>query len=252
MRVAPEPRPAPKEPALRAPARPPLLPTGLGYVIKSALSILSLVVLAAATAVIFIYQRRARGVEGGVPRLAERYLTALASADYATAYDFLSPKAQARCSKQEYRRLRGEGVWTIKDVKLAKLEADAAVVSYAWSVEGRAPVTIYLPFELVAGRWLVPFNLNLLRGVEDAVRRNDPDLALLDSQEAVRVAPRDPIARASSCEAAFFRKLYDQAVPECRAALALAAEYPSNISAQRLEHVRALNALLEKGSKYVQ
>lgn len=233
---------------MRAAAPLPLLPSGPWYVVKSALSILSLVVLAGAAALLFIYQRRAQRPEALVPRLAGRYLASLAAGDYASAYDFLTPDAKARCSIDEFRRLRGPDAWTIKDVKLARLEPDAAVVSYGWSAPGQAPLTVYMTMVLAGDQWQVPFNLNLLRGVEDAVRGNDPDKALFDSQEAVRVDPRDPIARASSCESAFFRKLYDQALPECRAALDLAGKYPSNISQERLQHIQELASLLEKRS----
>ena len=239
---------APERPSLRAAPPEPLLPTGIEYILRSAFSIIFLLVLAAAATLLFVYHRQSERPAVVVPRLTETYLSALAGADFDSAYDFFSHGARSHCTITEFRQLRGGDIWIVKNIKPVRIEPDSVVVSYDWSTPSREPITVYMLWAKEEGRWVVPYNLNLLKGVEAAVASNNPDVALLDSQEAVRVNPRDPIARASYCEAAFFRKFYEQALPECRTTLELASKYPSNISPERLRHVQMLVSRLEKGS----
>ncbi len=241
----------PTAPAIPPPAKTrrentpaPLLPAGTAYILKSAFAILFLLSLTAGVLLLFLYQRQASSPASSAPRAANRYLMALARADYAEAYGMLSISAAARGPADEFRRLRGPGEWSWANLKLVALEPDAALLSYDLSVQGQSPQTLYLFLVKENGNWVVPFNLNLLKDVEDAMRRSDPDLALLKSQEAVRVNPRDPMARAYLCEASYFRKLPEQARPACAAALELASKYPSNLSAQSLQHAQDILAKL--------
>lgn len=230
-------------------ARVPLMiwPTGLGYIVKSGVSIAFLLILTAAAGLIFLSRYEAQGPRASIPRIAQRYLSSLAITDYASAYYLLSEAAQARCSMDDFRRLRGAGEWTISNVKLVEFEPEAGVVSYLWSAAGQPPTTAYLFFVHEKDRWVVPYNFNVLKEVEEAVRTNNPDMALLDSQEAVELNPRDPMARAYLCEAAYFRKFYDQAHAQCQTAVDLSAKYPSNLSAQSLAHIKLILSLLEHG-----
>ncbi|MBI3553820.1 MAG: hypothetical protein HY077_15100 [Elusimicrobia bacterium] len=229
--------------------KPPLLPAGILYVVKSALSIAFLLILSVAGVLLVLSQRESQGPKDAAPRLAKRYLSALSITDYASAYYLLSLAAQARCTMDEFRKMRGPGVWTWGNLQVVAAEPDAAEVSYDWSAPDKPQQTVYMFFVRENDRWVVPYNLNLLKRVEDAMRENDPDLALLESQEAVRVNPRDPMARAYLCEAANFRKLYEQAKPECRAALELIGKYPSNLSEQSVVHLKAVAAALEQGKQ---
>jgi hypothetical protein len=245
--AAPKPlaKPPTKQPLRGAPPVP-LLPAGFFYILKSGLAISFMVGVAIVAGLIFLWQRQAQQPAVAVPRLARHYLSALSVTDYASAYYLLSVAAQARCSMDEFRELRGPGEWKWSDLRLERIERDAAEVSYRWSSAGQEAQTVHLFFLRENDRWVVPFNLGLLKKVEDAMRSNDPDLALLESQEAVRVNPRDPMARAYLCEAAYFRKLYDQAKPECAAALDLAQKYPSSLTPQSVGHLQTLSAAMEK------
>jgi len=243
---APRAKPAATKTVKRAAPAPPLLPAGAAYIIKSAFAIVFLIVLAGAGVLLMLSQMESQSAKAAAPRLARRYLTALATIDYANAYYLLSIPAQARCTIDEFRRMRGPGVWDWGNLKLVASERDAAEMSYEWSTPGHPKQTVYLFFIRENDRWVVPYNLQLMKRVEDAMRHNDPDLALLESQEAVRVNPRDPMARAYLCEAANYRKMYDQAKTECAAALALSAKYPSSLTPQSIERLKTVNASLAR------
>jgi hypothetical protein len=243
----PPPPTSPKNTVKRAAPREPLLPAGFEYLIKSALSITFLAGLAIAGILLVGWQMSSMSAKNAAPRLASRYLSALANTDYGSAYYMLSAQSQARCTMDDYRKMRGPGEWVWGNVKLLSTEKDAAELSYDWAAPGQQKQTVYLFAVRENDRWVISYNLNLLRAVEDAIRQSDPDLALLDSQEAVRVNPRDPMARAYLCEAANFRQLYDQARTECTAALKLASRYPSNLSEQSVEHLKTVLAGLDEG-----
>jgi hypothetical protein len=224
-----------------------LLPTGFGYILKSGISIAFLLILSATAGLLFLSHRQSLGPKASIPRIAQRYLSSLAITDYASAYYMLSAAAQARCSMDDFRRLRGPGEWKISDVKLVHIEPEAGEVSYLWSAPDQPQRTAYIFFIRENDRWVVPYNFNVLKEVEEAVRVNNPDLALLDSQEAVELNPRDPMARAYLCEAAYFRKFYDQAQAQCQTAVDLSAKYPSSLSPQSLAHIKLILSILEHG-----
>ncbi len=151
------PKRAAKKPGKRASIPFVLLPSGFGYIVKSGFSIAFLLILAAAIGLLTLAHYESQGPKASIPRLAARYLSALAATDYASAYYLLSAAAQARCSIDDYRRLRGAGEWTISDIKLVALEPEAGEVSYRWSAADQPAVTAYLFFAMrkTAGSFLI-------------------------------------------------------------------------------------------------
>jgi hypothetical protein len=123
---------------------------------------------------------------------------------------------------------------------LTRLEHEAAVVKYRLLVKGQPAKEDFLIFLLEDGRWVRPYNWNLLQRVEDAFARDDPDMALILAQEAVSIDSRDPMARGYLCEAVYYRKVPEETARECAAALQLSRTYPSNLSLKSLYHLHAI------------
>ena len=121
-----------------------------------------------------------------IPRAAAQYLNALSGGNLPAAYALLSHASQAHCSFEEFRSGREDTPWTWSGVKLARLEPAAAVVNYRLLVKGQPAKDDFLLFLLEDGRWVRPYNWNLLQRAEDAFARDDPDMALILSQEAVK------------------------------------------------------------------
>lgn len=140
----------------------------------------------------------------------------------------------------EFRLGREDTPWTWSGIRLARLESEAAVVKYRLNVAGKPPADDFLIFLLEDGRWVRPYNWNLLQRAEDAFARNDPDMALILSQEAVSIDPRDPMARGYLCEAVYYRKVPAETEHECAAALQLSQVYPSKLSLKSLYHLHAI------------
>ena len=175
-----------------------------------------------------------------LPRLAARYLDALNRQDPAAAYALLSPEAKNHCTFEEFKAGRETSGWTWSDLKLTRLEPEAAVLKYRLTVAGQAPRDDALMFVRADGGWTRPYDWNLLQRAESALDHNDPDMALLMAQEAVRINPRDPMARGYLCEASYYRKMASQTERECAAALKLSETYPSQLSLKSLYHLRAI------------
>lgn len=175
-----------------------------------------------------------------VPRLAAEYLHALRNNDLERAYGMLSSLAKANCSPEEFKAARSPLPWTYSDIKAVRIEPEAAVVRYALSTQGGPPKDDYIHFVREDGGWARPYNWTLLRKAEAALERNDVDMALLLSQAAVEINPRDPMARGYLCEAAFHRRSPQDAERECSQALSLSLLYPSALSAKSLLHLHSL------------
>lgn len=185
-------------------------------------------------------RREERRPETLVPRLAAQYLEALRRNDAAKAYSMLSRSAQAGCTLEEFLRLRDTAPWSWSGLALARVEPEAVLVQYDLILEGRPPERDYLLFALEDGRWVRPYNWSLLKKIEGAFDRNDPDTALVEAQRAVRINPRDPMARGYLCEAVYYRKIPREIERECVLALGLSQRYPSKLSAKSLYHLHAI------------
>lgn len=178
--------------------------------------------------------------QNAVPRLAAEYLRALQGNQLEKAYGMLSSLAKANCSLEEFKAARSPLPWTYSDIKAVRIEPEAAVVRYLLSPQDGAAKDDYLHFIREEGGWARPYNWTLLRKAEAALERNDIDMALLLSQAAVEINPRDPMARGYLCEAAFHRRASQDAERECSQALRLSALYPSALSAKSLLHLHSL------------
>ncbi|MBI5241518.1 MAG: zinc ribbon domain-containing protein [Elusimicrobia bacterium] len=196
-------------------------------------------VTALLTALWFFYYDYQRPMNA-LPRAAARYLGALSSGNIQGAYDMLSLEARAHCSLDEFRSWREDTPWTWSDIRLARLEPEAAVVRYTLKIQGQAPKDDFLIFLREEGDWVRPYNWNLLQRAEESFSRNDPDMALILAQEAVRIDPRDPMARGYLCEAVYYRKVPAETERECAHALELSRLYPSKLSLKSLYHLHAI------------
>ncbi|MFA6002511.1 MAG: zinc ribbon domain-containing protein [Elusimicrobiota bacterium] len=185
----------------------------------------------------YLDQNRA---ERAAPRAAVRYLTALRQNDLAGAYAMFSREAKAHCAFEEFRALRDDTPWTWDHLSVARSEPGAVTLKYQLRINGADPVEDYIVFIHENGAWVRPFNWNLLQKTEDALDRNDPDMALLLAQAAVRINPTDPMARGYLCEASYYRKVPTQTGQACAMALELSRKYPSKLSAPSLFHMRAI------------
>jgi hypothetical protein len=197
-------------------------------------------VIAAAAAYYFYYDYHKPAKE--IPRAAAEYLDTLSRQDFEGAYALLSDESRAHCTLEEFRAFREDTPWTWSDAQLINLEPDAAIVKYRLMVKGKPPSDDYLMFLRQDGQWVRPYNWNLLRRAEDAFDTNNPDMALLLAQEAVRINPRDPMARGYLCEAVYYRKVPEETEKECALALQLSTVYPSklSLSLKSLYHLRAI------------
>ena len=196
-------------------------------------------ITALCTAAAFLYYDYQKP-QSAIPRAAAQYLNALSRGNVPAAYALLSRDSQAHCTMDEFRLGREDTPWTWAGIRLARLESEAAVVKYRLNVAGKPPADDFLIFLLEDGRWVRPYNWNLLQRAEDAFARNDPDMALILSQEAVSIDPRDPMARGYLCEAVYYRKVPAETEHECAAALQLSQVYPSKLSLKSLYHLRAI------------
>jgi hypothetical protein len=178
----------------------------------------------------------------------------LSRGDYAGAYQLLSPGAKASCTLEDFRRMRDSTPWSWSELIPLKVEADSVLLEYALSVSGRPAEKDYLFFTLEGGQWVRPYNWHLIQRIEQAFERNDPDMALIHAHEAVRINPRDPMARGYLCEALYYRKVAEQLERECELAVQLTQVYPSKLSAKSLYHLRAIlgDAYKNASRKYPQ
>ena len=175
-----------------------------------------------------------------VPRRAAKYLNHLRNGEFASAYHMLSQEAQKHVSVDEFSTMRDSTPWSWSDIKVIRSEPGAVVVKYTLSLAGQPPREDLLQFVKEDGLWVRPYNWTLLQKAENALERNDPDLAGLLAKAAVDVNPRDPMARAYLCEAVFYKRVPADTARECELALKLHDAYPSKLSTKSLYHIHAL------------
>ncbi len=183
-----------------------------------------------------------------VPKLAARYLNALSAHDYDSAYAMFSSLAKKNCTEAEFRASRGDAAWSWSGLRIAYREPGAVLMEYDLKVAGTPDRTDHLLFTLENGRWTRPYNWTLMNQVETAFESGDPDKGLILAQAAATVNPRDPMAWGYLCEAAYYRKAPEVAVPRCEKALALARTYPSDLTLKSLYHLHAILADMENNA----
>lgn len=197
-------------------------------------------VAAAAYGIWFWQQNRRPDVM--VPKLATRYLDALRAHDYTKAYEMFSPTAQKYCTEAEFRASRDDTPWNWSSLRIVHQEPGAVLMAYELQA-ARAPArTDHVLFTLEGKRWTRPYNWTLMRQVEEAFEKSDPEKGLILAQAAGTVNPRDPMAWGYLCEAAYYRKSPVDAAMRCAKALELAGVYPSNLSLKSLYHLHAILA----------
>lgn len=172
--------------------------------------------------------------------VAGQYLDALSRQDLPAAYALLTTAAQAHCPEADFRTGREGAAWTWSDAKIVRLESEAATIKYLLRVPGQPPREDFLAFQREGGRWRRPHNGQMLQKAQDALDRSNPDLALILAQEAARIDPRDPAARAFLCEAVYSRGIAAETERQCLQALDLSARQPSQLSAKSLRNIRAI------------
>lgn len=243
--MAPPATPAAEKPS-RASALLQIIPSGAAYFVKSVLALLAMVAMIGGALWLMLSAHRARSPEVLVPQLAQRYLDALRSNDYATAYAMLSEDSKRACTLDEFRLSRDSAPWTWDDLSVSKVEPAVVVLQYDLTLEDRAALRDTLVFVKERANWARPYNRSLIKKADEAFQHNEPDLALIHSQQAVRLDPRDPLARASLCESVYACRLADEIEPACRTALAMAQSTPSPLSPKSLQRLRAILSAVPK------
>ena len=177
--------------------------------------------------------------ENAVPRLAARYLDALSRYDSPAAYEMLSRDSKASCTEEEFKALRDPTPWTWSDLTLAGVETDVAVIKYQIKIEGKPPQEDFLFFLKEQGAWVRPFNWNLLKKAEEAIAQSNHDMALLVAQSAVRINPRDPMARGYP-RGGLLPQSARRDRARMRAGPAVSQTYPLKLSLKSLYHLHAI------------
>jgi tetratricopeptide (TPR) repeat protein len=183
-----------------------------------------------------------RKPEVAVPRLAAQYLEALRTRNYDAAYAMFSDSAKANATVQEFRASRDETEWTWSGLSLEYREPGAMLFSYDLKAAGAPPRKDHVLFTLDGERWTRPYNWTLMRQVEEAFEKNNPEKGLILAQAAATINPRDPMAWGYLCEAAYYRKSPADAEMRCARALELARTYPSNLTLKSQYHLHAILA----------
>jgi tetratricopeptide (TPR) repeat protein len=196
---------------------------------------------AAAAYAIWAY-RESRKPEILVPKLAAEYLEALRTKQYVAAYAMFSDAAKASATVDEFRASRDDTSWTWSGLALEYSEPGAMLFSYDLKASGAPPRKDHVLFTLEGQRWTRPYNWTVMRQVEDAFDKNDPEKGLILAQSAATINPRDPMAWGYLCEAAYYRKAPGDAALRCVRALELARTYPSNLTLKSQYHLHAILA----------
>ncbi len=213
----------------------------VGFWRKALNAIAALLGVIAAAYGVWTY-RETRRPEILVPKLAARYLEALRTRDYATAYDMFSDAAKRSATIDEFRASRDQTAWTWSGLSIDYREPGAMLFGYDLKASGSPPRRDHVLFTLDGERWTRPYNWTLMRLVEEAFDKGDADKGLILAQAAATINPRDPMAWGYLCEAAYYRKLPADAELRCVRALELARTYPSNLSLKSLYHLHAILA----------
>lgn len=177
-----------------------------------------------------------------VPRLAAAYLDALARRDFEAAYGYFSNSARQNATLEQFKAARGDVAWSWSNLEIKHREADAVLLRYDLNVQGAESRADHLLFIKEGDKWVRPYNWTLMKKVEEAFEKGDPESGLLLAQTAALINPRDPMARGYLCEAAYYRKIPDETVKQCLVALELAQDYPSNLTLKSLYHLHAVLA----------
>ncbi|MBI4371212.1 MAG: zinc ribbon domain-containing protein [Elusimicrobia bacterium] len=222
-------------------------PRGLDARRRAGRALVALAAVAAGAALLKSRQE-ARRPEAAVPRLAAQYLDALRAGDYGRAYGFFSDAAKAACGEEEFRASRGATPWSWSKPSVAHQEPGAVLIAYDLQTQDAPVRRDHLLFVLEKGRWVRPYNWTLMRKVEAAFDRNDPESGRAAAEEAAAINPRDPMAWGYLCETSYYRKAYGEAERRCRRALSLARVYPSNLTPKSLYHLRAILADAQKNA----
>lgn len=220
----------------------PFLPSGLGYFVRSVLSLLLLLALGFCALLFGLQHYQSHTPKAVAKRTAERYLAFMASGDYVDAYDMLTAAAKASCKIDDFRLMMDSAPWSWADARVAQLDAESAVVEYDLTQAGRPPRKDYVSLVLEGGAWSRPFNRGMNSSARAALEEGHQDMAFLKAQEAISVDPRDPIARGMLCEAAYARRLPDEIERQCGLALETARKYSSALGAAGLYRIYALLA----------
>lgn len=217
-----------------------LFPSGALYFFKSVLALLALAAIAIAAYIIFLNWRQQFRPEVLVVQLAERYLALLKDGNYPAAYRMLTAAAREGLSMEDFGRLRNTTPWTYSGIRILKVEPDAVLIGYDLAVQGRPTAQDTLLFIRDGRDWARPYNWHVVKEIESAFEKGDADLALILSQKAVHINPRDAMARGYLCEALYYRKVWNQIETECRRALDMHQKYPSKLSPKSLYHLHAI------------
>ncbi|MDX6769476.1 MAG: zinc ribbon domain-containing protein [Elusimicrobiota bacterium] len=183
-----------------------------------------------------------RKPENLVPRLAAQYLDALKRRDYEAAYAFFSESARKNATLEEFKSSRTAMEWTWANLEIKHREPGAVLLRYDLNAQGAESRPDHILFVKENDKWVRPYNWTLMKKVEDAFEKGNPDVGLLLAQTAASVNPRDPMARGYLCEAAYYRKAPQETVKQCHDALKLAQVYPSNLSLKSIYHLHAILA----------
>ncbi len=183
-----------------------------------------------------------------VPRLAAQYLDALRARDYEAAYAHFSDSSRKNATLEEFKASRDATEWTWANLEIKHREPGAILLRYDLNAQGAQSRPDHILFVKEGARWVRPYNWTIMRKVEEAFEKGNPDVGLLLAQTAASVNPRDPMARGYLCEAAYYRKAPEETVKQCLDALRLAQVYPSNLSLKSIYHLHAILADTYKNS----
>ncbi|HAZ07045.1 MAG TPA: hypothetical protein DCZ01_00670 [Elusimicrobia bacterium] len=172
---------------------------------------------------------------------ASEYLDALRAHDYARAYGMFSELTRKNCTEAEFRASRDEIPWTWSNLRIVHQEPYAILLAYDLQAQEAPSRTDHLLFTLEGKNWVRPYNLTLLRKVEESFNRNDADQGFHLAHVATAINPRDPMAWGYLCEAAY-RKTATSAEMRCLRAIELAHVYPSTLTLKSLYHLHAILA----------
>ncbi|MDE2238181.1 MAG: hypothetical protein KGK30_09845, partial [Elusimicrobia bacterium] len=156
---------------------------------RPVLALLKIAALLSIVALCALSLRQDNGARRLPPKLGERYLEALRTNDYATAYGMLSRASRAAYSLDAFRKSLDASPWSWSGLALASSRPGLAALEYDFLAPGRPARRDTLIFALEQGRWVHPCDWPILRQARDAFARRNPALALLKAEEAARVDP---------------------------------------------------------------
>jgi hypothetical protein len=170
---------------------------------------------------------------------AKKYLSALNSRDYKTAYDFLSVNSKESCPFTDYlkyneKQYSGIPSWEFDGVEIHSISPSGAVVKYRAREAKGEWKTDYLSFVLEHGRWARPYGRHLFNQVDQAIAEGDFSKALFLSEKLSLVDPVDPRTAGYLCNSEFLMRLYDKSAETCRKALEQGKSYPVPFGTEEL------------------